>query len=119
MKNIEFIVYKYTFDNGGYYYGRTRTDTNRLGNISGYKNQYVYKVMKLYPNFKIDIIYRTSNPFLAYKKEYELISQNIDDILCYNAANEDEWYQKVYKDISSKTLDYNPDDLLKDLCELQ
>jgi predicted GIY-YIG superfamily endonuclease len=41
MKKEEFVIYKYTFDNGKCYIGQTNNIKNR---ISEYKNKYKSKV---------------------------------------------------------------------------
>lgn len=67
---IQFMVYKYTFNDGKVYIGRTRTDQRRLGKDYTYEGQYVHRWMTKMPDYEIDILCITDNIFIAYEQEH-------------------------------------------------
>lgn len=95
----EYIVYRYTFPDGKVYIGRTHTDTKRLGKWSEYNTQYVYKKMLEYDKQTvIEVLHRTTNIFEAFYYEHELICANYEN--SYNAAPEDDWFDKALNYLS-------------------
>ena len=67
-----YTLYKYTFPNGKVYIGQTKNEKNRIGVVSMYKGMFVYNAMKKYPNFEIEILYKTNdvNEIDELEREY-------------------------------------------------
>lgn len=95
--NRIYLVYKYDFDNGEFYYGRTYEGANRFNNSSKYQNQYVYKYM-FSGIYKASILMKTTNIFAAYYLEHELISQNALNTKCLNGNEEEDWFGNALRD---------------------
>ena len=97
--NREYIVYKYTFPDGKVYIGRTHSDAKRLGKWTEYNTQYVYKKMLEYDGqIQTEILLKTDNIFEAFFYEYEHICANYEN--SYNAAPEDDWFDKALNYLS-------------------
>ena len=73
----EFFVYKYTFEDGNVYIGRSSYQENRFNDPSKYENQEVGKHMR--NPYKAEIIFETANPYMVCYAEMLYIELNYDN----------------------------------------
>lgn len=88
-----FFVYKYTFSNGEYYFGRSRVGTRRFGEYTRYKeNQELQALMKEEAGkFKKERLFTTPNLMRAAFEEWNLITQYGDEVKCLNKRIKYDW----------------------------
>lgn len=108
MKDVIFFVYKYTFEDGKVYIGRSRDDQKRFGVVDKYEGQYVHRIM-LTQKFQSEILFRSKNPVKIYRLEYELIKKYWKN--SYNSKLEEDWEKTLLKDLSSAALDISLSEL--------
>ena len=106
MRGKTYCVYKYVWEDGYYYIGRTSTNNiqyRRYGNDKQYSSQYVYKKMCSSP-YKKKICFESDNIFKVYWLEHKCIRENWNLINCLNGSTEEKWINTAIKDCESQDL---------------
>lgn len=86
----QYFVYKYTFENGYFYIGRTFDGSKRFGNDDRYRGQFVKKYMDdANGEYVKDVLYISDNPIACAYMESKLIKENWSNLKCLNVSNED------------------------------
>lgn len=85
---MQYIVYKYTFNDGTVYIGRSRTTQNRFDNPSQYAGQEVYK--HFLKGYKAEILCTTDNIFECCYLESKYIAENYEN--SHNGSLEETWW---------------------------